>query len=316
VSATGRWTFSSLGALLATLACDVDPSSSSRDAGPAEAPDVGAPLATPDEDGGAEPEASGDAASSPAREWACVAGEDDLDFLSEIGCLDDFLALASRPIDEAIPGARSVKTSVDRDDAMALSFQNSVRYPIHWDFVSENRSVAQMLPRVPTLSEFNLTEYFSPSRRFLLGALTHYEGPDAWVYEIAPYDSSTPDLVEAAFRLVAEHSYVGSKLRFHPTSQAIETVAEDLPSDIPLITTDELFDGIDYQPLNPAESVGKLRFIAAAELDTDPVGFRDIVVLDHVPSRQGGARTGSRGAPPAPRDRMIAVGNECPADRR
>jgi hypothetical protein len=219
------------------------------------------------------------------REWACVSeADEEPDFLSEIGCRDDFDKLASRPIDETIPGARSLKTSIDRDDAMALSFQNSAKYAIHWDFVSEHRSVAQGLPRVPELSEFNLTEYYSPSRRFLLGTLTHYEGPDVWAYEVAPYDTAPAEMIEEAFRLVAEHSYTGEQLRFHPTSQAVERVAEELPEDIPIITTDELFEGIDYQPLNPAVSIGQLRFIRAADLETEIVGFRDIVVLDHVPN--------------------------------
>jgi hypothetical protein len=91
-------------------------------------------------------------------------------------------------------------------------------------------------------------------------------------------------MIEEAFRLVAEHSYVGRELYFHPTSQAVEQVARDLPEDIPVITTDDLFKGIDYQPLNPAVSIGQLRFINAADLETEIVGFRDIVVLDHVPN--------------------------------
>lgn len=177
-----------------------------------------------------------------------------------------------------------MKTSIDRDADMTLSFQNSVTYPIHWDFLSEHRSVNQGLPRVPSLGEFNLTEYYSPSRRFILGAMTHYEGPDKWVYQIAPYDTADLEMIADAFYSIAEHAFVGAELYFHPTSQTLETLAEDLPEDIPVITTQELFEGIDYQPLNPAESVGQLRFVNAVDLDTAFVGFRDIVVLDHVPN--------------------------------
>ncbi|HTV24314.1 MAG TPA: PEP/pyruvate-binding domain-containing protein, partial [Polyangiaceae bacterium] len=48
--------------------------------------------------------------------------------------------------------------------------------------------------------------------------------------------------------------------------------------------TDELFDGIEYQALNVASSIGQLRFIAAEDLEEAYVGFRDIVVLDRVPN--------------------------------
>jgi hypothetical protein len=50
------------------------------------------------------------------------------------------------------------------------------------------------------------------------------------------------------------------------------------------ITTDQLFEGIDYQPLNLGMSMGKLRFLTAAQLETEYVNFRDIVVLDRVPN--------------------------------
>ncbi len=264
-----------------TSACSSDEPKDARqtpDASEAE-PDSGTSPETP------EPQEVDASKLDASQQWSCTAeGDETPDFLPEVGCRDDFDKLASRPIDASIPGARSVKTSIDRDADMELSFQNSVKYPIHWDFVSENRSVGQGLPRVPALGEFNLTEYYSPSRRFILGALSHYEGPDAWVYEIAPYDTADVTMIEDAFRLVAQRSYVGEKLAFHPTSLALEALAEELPQDISVITTDDLFEGIDYQPLNPADSIGKLRFVNASELDTAFVGFRDIVVLDRVPN--------------------------------
>lgn len=233
------------------------------------------------------PDAGPSASSEPGveRDWECIhPGGAAPDYLHEVGCLDDFLALASRPIDASIPGARSLKTSVDRDAESTLSFQNSVKYPIHWDFVSEHRSVAAGLPRVPTLSEFNQVEYYLPQRRFLLGALTHYEGPDLWVYEISPYDTSDVEMITQTFQLLREHTYLGEEIAFHPTSESVAAVARELPEDIRIVTTDKLFEGIDYQPLNPAAAIGKLRFITALELETSYVGFRDIVVLDRVPN--------------------------------
>jgi pyruvate phosphate dikinase-like enzyme len=226
----------------------------------------------------------GDDSSTP-RTWACaVPGGEAPDFLPEIGCGADFEALASEPLVATLPGARSVKTSLDREGGDALSFQNSNRYPIHWDFLSNNRSVPQGLPRVPALAEFNQTEYYSPSRRFLLGALTHYEGPDRWVYEVAPYDTSDAQMVEQAYARIVNSVFIGSSVAFHPTSLNVEAVAAELPADVPIVTTDDLFQGIDYQPLNLAESYGRLRFVTADALETSYVTFRDIVVLDRVPN--------------------------------
>ncbi|KAB2909157.1 MAG: hypothetical protein F9K40_03985 [Kofleriaceae bacterium] len=202
-----------------------------------------------------------------------------------LGCADDFQALASRPLDATIPGARSVKTIVDRVDADRLHFQNSVLFETHYMFASTHLS-GNGLPVVPMLAEFNTTEYFTPSRRFLLGALTHYEQPDKWVYEISPYDTADAEMVATAYHAIAGATFIGGDLYFHPTSEAVAAIAEDLPDSVKVITTDELYEGITYQPLNVAESYGQLRFFTADELSngTAYLSFRDIAVLDHVPN--------------------------------
>jgi pyruvate,water dikinase len=222
---------------------------------------------------------------APDKTWACALdGAEVPDYVTQIGCGEDFARLASEPLVATIPGARSIKTSIDRDADFALSFQNSVKFPIHWDFLSEQRSVARGLPRVPGLAEFNQSEYYSPSRRFLLGALTHYEGPNRWVYEVAPYDTADASMIREAYERVAEQTFVGDRLYFHPTSLNVESAAHALPASVRQLSTDELFQGIAYQALNLAESYGRLRFVSAADLDASYVSFRDIVVLDRVPN--------------------------------
>lgn len=215
----------------------------------------------------------------------CAGTTSDAAFTTELGCPDDFDALASRPLDASIPGARSVKTVMDRVDGDALYFQNSVTYQTHYQFASSHLS-GNGLPVVPTLGEFNTSEYFSPSRRFVLGALTHYEQPDKWVFEISPYDTADATMVATAYAAIAKRTFVGENLYFHPTSEAVAAIASELPASVKVISTDELYAGITYQPLHPAESYGQLRFFTADSLHTGAsyLSFRDIVVLDHVPN--------------------------------
>lgn len=231
-----------------------------------------------------ETEETGGGSSTGEAAWVCQlpAGEPP-DSAPQLGCLADFDALASLPLDASIPGARSVKTVIDQLDEGRLYFQNSQKYLIHWDFASKHLS-GMGRPIVPELGQFNMTEYYSPQRRFLLGALTYYEGPKVWTYEISPYDTASAAMIEAAYTAIADNGYFGAELRFHPSSEAIEAVAKGLPPSVKIITTDELYAGIDYQPLNLATSLGRLRFLTAEQLETEYVGFRDIVVLDHVPN--------------------------------
>jgi hypothetical protein len=220
----------------------------------------------------------------PEPSQSClVAAGSDPDSAGELGCSADYAALASQPTDASIPGATSVKVVVDRANQNALYFQNSRRYCIHWDFASTFLSGGSS-PIVQPLAEFNATEYYSPDRRFILGALSHYAGPDRWVFEVSPYDTADATLIETAFDIVRDATWLGGELSFHPTSVQVETSASRLPADIPITSTDTLYAGIDYQPLNPGTSTGILRFRQASEVDGQHTPFREIVVLDAVPN--------------------------------
>jgi pyruvate, water dikinase len=254
-------------------------------------------------------QSTSDSSPEPSRHWECVlsteeVGEGDVapgvaggggggpveepssgtDFLQEIGCLSDFTALASVPLDASIPGARSVKILVDTDFDNGFYFQNSQKYQIHYEFAAAHLSVAQGFPPVGSLAEFNGEQYTSSLRRFILAAVTHYEGPDIWAFELSPYDTASAEMIDLAFGLARENAYFGKDLRFHPTSEAIKATALDLSDDVPIVTTDEIFAGTDYQALNVAESYGRLRFMTASEITEGFLSFRDIVVLDQVPN--------------------------------
>ncbi|HVR19967.1 MAG TPA: PEP/pyruvate-binding domain-containing protein, partial [Polyangiaceae bacterium] len=119
---------------------------------------------------------------------------------------------------------------------------------------------------------------------FVLGAVTYYEAADAWTVEFAPYDNASAALMGRLYDAVERTAYFGPGLALHPTSDAIEREAANLPKHVRVVTTDDLFESIDYQPLNLGKVVGKLRFLTAADLASQYVGFRDIVVLDAVPN--------------------------------
>lgn len=222
--------------------------------------------------------------TGPSESWECrIADGDAAEYAPELGCQADFAALASAPLDATIPGAASVKAIVDLADGNALYFQNSKTYKIHWDFASSHLS-GDGKPLVPALAQFNATEYYSPDRRFMLGTLTRYEGPGVWAYEVAPYDNASAEMIALAYGKVKDACFCGDSLRFHPTSVAVAAEAGKLPAGVKIITTDDLYAGIDYQPLNYGTAVGRLVFTTAKDLDKEYVGFRDIVVLDAVPN--------------------------------
>jgi hypothetical protein len=218
-------------------------------------------------------------------EGACSVGDPAAapDFLAQIPCAGDFSALASAPLDQTLPGARSVKVVLDQADGDKVYFQNSQKYEIHYAFVSTHLS-GNGLPVVGALSDFNTTEYFSPDRRFILGAVTYYEQPKAWVLELAPYDTASAEMIEKVFLAAKHQAFFGPQLAFHPTSDALSAVAATLPADVPVMTTDQIYAGIDYQPLSLGTAVGRLHFTTAEALATEYVSYQDIVILDEAPN--------------------------------
>ena len=204
------------------------------------------------------------------------------DYLLKLGCTADFELLASEPLDASIPDARSTKVLLDTESENELYFQNSQRYQIHHDFAFNVLNTVEK--PIPDRASFNTTEYFRPDRRFILGAVTHYEGPDVWALELAPYDRADAAMIEALYRAIQESSYFGPALQFHPQAAYLQDQAALLPNDIFTISTETIFEGVDYQPLNLGDGMGLLRFMTAAELDTEYVSYQDIVVLDHVPN--------------------------------
>jgi hypothetical protein len=212
-----------------------------------------------------------------------AGGATAVEYLERIGCTSDFGALASAPMATTLPGARSAKVVLDTADNNHLYFQNSVLYPLHYDFTSTHVS-GNGLPEVSPRGEFETTEYYSSSRRFILGAVTHYEGPKKWVFEIAPYDTASAEMVTTAYKAIQGKAFFGPALYFHPTSVAVQKMAQDLPSNVHVITTDDLYASIDYQPLTLATGVGRLRFIKSKDLDTAYPSYQDILVLDSTPN--------------------------------
>lgn len=226
---------------------------------------------------------------APTQESCSIAADtadpaSTVKYLSRIGCQSDFDVLASEPMNTSIPGASSGKIVLDQLYDDTLYFQNSKKYEVHFEFASANLSVTNGLADVGGASTFNATQYSALDRRFLLGAVTYYSGPKYWALEMAPYDTASATMVEKLFRAVQANSFFGPSLVFHPTSDSVAKNTSGLPADIHVKTTDQIFAGIDYQPLRLGETYGKLHFIAEKDFATDFYGFRDIVVLEAIPN--------------------------------
>jgi hypothetical protein len=237
-------------------------------------------------DGGTADAGTADAGTANA----CAPAADDPnypDYLSEIGCMSDFEALASLPLDITLSGVRSMKYVIDTqditepdDDNIRLYFQNSIRYPVHCEFCSKT------IRGVGCSQSFNESYYGPPDRRFLLGSISHYEGPDTWAVELAAYDTSNASMIKKVFdTITSDKAFFRSGLAFHPTSETQAKIASDLDLSIPVVSTEELYGKTDYQPLVRSTAMGVLTFLTAAQVDSGEfIPYDSIVVLDEAPN--------------------------------
>jgi pyruvate phosphate dikinase-like enzyme len=225
----------------------------------------------------------GDNAAPPIDDSTCQVTGTAPDEHTRIVCRGQYDELASLPIDGSLPGARSIKLILDQADGDRVHFQNTIAFGTHYSFASTHLS-GHGLPTVPLESQFYTQSDFSPDRRFILAELTYYEGPRRFTLDLAPYDTADAAIITKLFTAVRARVYFGDELAFHPTSDHLGEIAATLPPDVPVITTDELYAGIDYQPLSLGTSIGRLHRTTADALATEYVSYQDIVVLDHVPN--------------------------------
>ena len=200
--------------------------------------------------------------------------------LAELSCREEFDTLATRPLDSSLPGAFTIKTIIDQAQEDAVYFLDTERYPIHQRFATEHLGWPPGQPFV--------TEYLYPQRRFLLGSITVFEGmgeggADLWTYELAPYDTADVAMIERSIDLFRGATFFGDELAFHPTSLEQEARAAELDG-IRIVTTEEIYRGASYQPLNLGETIAQVRLVSADDLETGYVSPREIAVLDRVPN--------------------------------
>ena len=194
--------------------------------------------------------------------------------LATVDCWQEFSLQATRPLDSSLPGALTIKTMIDQAQDEELYFLDTAAYPVHRAFAIDHLGWPAEVPFT--------SEYLYPQRRFLLGSVTYYEEAALFTYELAPYDTASAEMIASSMELIAAATYFGAELYFHPTSEEQLARAAELPAQVPVITTEEIYAGISYQPLALGESVGRVRILTAAELATAALSPRDIIVLDAV----------------------------------
>jgi len=197
---------------------------------------------------------------------------DDLDYLSNLIRLESFTMLQGSPLNSTFSEVKSIKLVYSLAD-QKIYYPNSGKYTLHYDFCSK------VLGYKKSQSTFNQEQYSHNSNRiYILATLNRFTSSGIFTLEFLAGDELTCSDIETVYNKVAATFYRGDSLKFYANSTARSSCAN-----VPVITSNELYAGQNYQPLNTEENYGYLRKVSSGELDNTYLGRHDVVLLNTIP---------------------------------
>lgn len=184
-----------------------------------------------------------------------------------------FNVLQNIPFTPTFGEVQSVKIVYSIPDKQ-IYYVNSSKYFIHFDFA------AQILGYSKGHYWFNSEQYKENKNRiYYLGYLNHFKSSDIYSLEFFSADEITCDGVKQVYDKIAATSYIGDQLRFYPNH-----MKWDLCGQVPKISSTELYNGQNYQPLNPGENFGYLKKVEIDQIGTTYLGRHDLVLINGIPN--------------------------------
>ncbi len=188
--------------------------------------------------------------------------------------------LAARPENQVVARTEVVKFLIDLTDDRRLWLIDTERWSIHFYFARQ--FLASAGHPIEDHAQFNVLEYRRPERRFEMGSLVHYLDSDLWTLELVAGDKLEGERVLRVLDQLRGSVFFGDRLRYRPISPLHEQQIAPVADRIPIVSTDEVFAGIRYQPLTEGVAFGTLRFVRGP-LDPASVRPDQILVLEELP---------------------------------
>ncbi|MBN2275493.1 MAG: T9SS type A sorting domain-containing protein [Bacteroidales bacterium] len=196
----------------------------------------------------------------------------DIDYLDRIIRPEAYTLLQGLPLNPTFGEVKSIKIVYSIPDGR-IYYSNSEKYFIHYDFC------AQVLDYDKGHAIFNQEQYTkNVNRIYILASINHFTSSDIYTLDFFAGDELDCSDIETVYNKVAETSYIGNRLRFYANASGwLQCV------NVTLISSDELFRGQNYQPLNPTANYGYLKKVAVNDLSGTYLGRHDIVLLNGIP---------------------------------
>jgi len=199
--------------------------------------------------------------------------DDDLDYLTDLFDPTAYEILSSEPYLSGMGGITTVKLVYDVKEDI-LYYANTKKYELHYTFVRDG------LGHNIGLGLFNQTQYTQNSNRYLfLGELNYYGNKDIYVLQFSGIIQFKCSQIRKFYDKIVETSFLKDQLYFY----SIKPEWDDCGR-MQMVSSEELFEGLNYQALNAEKNYGYLRKVDIAHLEDQYLGRRDVVLLNGIPN--------------------------------
>ncbi len=199
-------------------------------------------------------------------------------FAVEIPDLETWSKLAASPESATVARTEVVKFVRRVSGDRSLRFMNTRRYSGHYDFVcSLDRRYAER-----DNSNFNRRQYQSENRNFEMGSIVRYKDSNLWTLELAACDNLSGERIAQLYEALKKVLWIGDRLQFRPRSPRHSDHIATVAQQVPVVSTDQVFRGVQYQPLTLGVAYGYLRLVSGT-LSPSSVRPNQILVLGELP---------------------------------
>ncbi len=196
----------------------------------------------------------------------------DIDYLPRLIRREAFTLMQGPPLNPVFGAVQSVKVVYSLADDK-IYYTNSTKYFIHYDFARD------VLDYGKGHFAFNTEQYTNnPNRLYILASVNHFTAADRYTLEFWAGDELTCAQITRIYDKIVSTSYFGDSLKFYVNSPHWNTCS------VPVISSEELYAGQNFQALNPAEAYGYLKKMTLDELAESYAGRHDIVLLNGIPN--------------------------------
>lgn len=231
--------------------------------------------------------------ATPGEENECdgLASRDVGNRVRHIRTPADYDALANG---ETQLGIQGVKFVYDTKSGGVVHLLSTAAWPLHYTFIRELIYEEPKLDRCDPEErrefdqgwyDFSVTEYFAvEGRSFLLGTLTKHSSTGLHAVEYAVGDAIIGSQMKEAFFAAASHTDNPTNWAVRPQDDEQAERAMVVNGELPLVSPEEPFQNVTFQPLTEGIAYGTLKFVPSDRLYDEPLGPNVIVITDDVPN--------------------------------